>query len=74
MKSTTEAEALQELKNKKATSKLNCSTKRIRYGVDYQLGDIVKVQQGNITVKKRVVSVSVSQEADRKETPVFSEV
>lgn len=74
LRSTTEAEALQELKNKKATYKLNCSTKRIQYGVDYQLGDIVKIQQKNRTVKKRVVSVTVSQEADRKETPVFLEV
>lgn len=74
LKATTAAEALQELQNKKATYKLNCSTKRIQYGVNYQLGDIVKVQQKNRTVKKRVVSVTVSQEADRKETPVFSEV
>lgn len=74
LRSTTEAEALQELQNKKATYKVNCSTKRIQYGVDYHLGDIIKVQQKNRTVKKRVVSVTVSQEAYRKETPVFSEV
>ena len=74
LKSNTEAEAMQELLSKKGTSKLNCSTKRIQLGIDYQLGDVVRIQQKNKTVKKRVVSVSVSQEAARKETPVFSEV
>lgn len=74
LESTSSAAREVELYNKKAIHKMNCATKRVRYGVDYQLGDIVRIQYKNSTVRKMITAISVSREVVREEFPTFTEV
>lgn len=49
-------------------------TKNISFGVDYKLGDVLRCQVGNVTIRKRVTSVNKWFEKEKGEQPVLSEV
>ena len=74
LKSTTEAEAMQELKAMIAESEMELKTRGVTYGADYVLGDVVRVQNNDVVDKKRITSVIMSQENGYIENPIFSEV
>lgn len=74
LSSTTETEARNELKNKVYESSFDLKTRRIKYGVDYMLGDVVRVQNEGITMKKRISGITLSQENRYEENPILSEV
>ena len=69
-----EADAIIELKKKKSTFDITAKTRKIKWGEDYQLGNIVRVQKDDETVKKIVSSINVSKEAEFIETPTLTEV
>ncbi len=70
----TEKEALQELKSMVADTETEMKTRKIAYGVDYVLGDVVRVQNNDTAVRKRITSIVMSQENGYIENPIFSEV
>lgn len=74
LSATTEAEALQELVKLKAQSDVDLKTRDIKYGADYMVGDIVRVQNGDIAVKKRIIGINITQENGYTENPILSEV
>ncbi len=74
LSATTEAEALQELAKLKAQSDVDLKTREINYGTDYKLGDIVRVQNGDTAVRKRVIGINITQENGYTENPILSEV
>ena len=74
LKSKTEAEAIQELKEMVADAETELKTRGITYGTDYVLGDVVRVQNNDVASKKRITSVIMSQENGYIENPIFSEV
>ena len=74
LKSTTEAEAWQELKEMVADAETELKTRGVTYGIDYVLGDVVRVQNNDLANKKRITSVIMSQENGYIENPIFSEV
>ncbi len=74
LSATTEAEALQELNKLKPHSDIDLKTRGIKYGVDYKLGDIVRVQNGSTAVKKRIIGINITQENGYTENPILSEV
>ena len=70
-----ETDARRELEAAKVSSTVSALTQRITFGVDYQLGDIVRLQTEYGTVRKAVKSVLVSTEgASHVESPEFEEV
>ena len=69
-----ETDAMAELKEKKCTFDITAKTRKIKWGEDYKLGDIIRVQRDGETVKKIVTSINVSIEAERTETPTLTEV
>ena len=74
LKATTASEAKQELKAMVADAETELKTRNVSFGVDYKLGDIVRVQNNDIASKKRITSVIMSQENGYIENPIFSEV
>ena len=74
LSSKTESEALQELKSKTAELEIDLKTKKVQYGIDYNLGDIVRVQNDGMTTKKKVIGVIMSKEKGYTENPILSEV
>lgn len=70
----TEEEALQELKSMIADTETEMKTRNVTYGVDYVLGDVVRVQNNDTAVRKRITSIVMSQENGYIENPIFSEV
>lgn len=74
LSSKTESEALQELKSKTAELEIELKTKKVQYGIDYNLGDIVRVQNDGVTTKKKVIGVIMSKEKGFTENPILSEV
>lgn len=74
LKATTEDEARQELETMVADAETELKTRNVYFGKDYNLGDIVRVQNNDIAVQKRITSVIMSQENGYIENPIFSEV
>lgn len=74
LNSKTEWEARQELKAMVAESETELKTRGLTFGIDYNLGDVVRVQNNDTAVKKRITSVIMSQENGYIENPIFSEV
>lgn len=76
---STETEAKNNLSDLKFKSDTTVETYNIKYGVDYKLGDVVRMQitKGKYrkTVKKRIIGVEISQDQNKKsEQPIFEEV
>lgn len=74
-----EAEALSDLKSKKLKDETSLNTRNIKFEVDYNLGDVVRVQflRGNTrkTVKKRIIGVEILKSMGyTDEQPIFEEV
>lgn len=74
LSSKTEDEARQELKGKITELELDLKTKKVQYGIDYNIGDIVRVQNDDIATRKRVTGVNISKEKGFIENPILSEV
>lgn len=74
LNATTEAEAMTELKQHRAEYEMSVTTRNIRYCVDYQLGDVLKVQKDGVTVKKLVSGVNQWNEKEYGEQPILTEV
>ena len=74
LSATTEAEALQELQQLKEQLDIDLKTRNVKYGTDYKLGDIVRVQNGERAVKKRIIGINITQENGYTENPILSEV
>ena len=74
LSSKNEGEALQELKSKVAELEIDLKTKKVQYGVDYNIGDIVRVQNDDVATKKRIIGVIMSKEKGFTENPILSEV
>lgn len=69
-----ENDANVELTNKKVFNQYTFETKNIEYGVDYELGDIVRVQTGTETIKRKITAVNLWNEKEYGEKPILSEV
>lgn len=72
-------EAINEISGKTAKESSELETRNVEYGVDYGLGDIVRIQvefgQFKRTFKKRINSVNIYYDADRTGVkPVFGNV
>lgn len=75
LKAKTEEEAKAELKGYIAEHTLTGKTKNIKYGVDYALGDKVRVMQDGVTVWKKVTAISKWYEGSTyNEEPTLSEI
>lgn len=75
----TQAEAAISLKNKKENSEYSLKLRNLRYGKDYNLGDILRIQitKGNFraTEKKRISGVRiVKRDGFSEEIPIFCEI
>lgn len=71
-KNKTEAEA--ELDDYIGTKKLNCKTKNISYGLDYKIGDIVRIQFDS-TESRTVTAIERYQENGKyEENPTFEKL
>ena len=67
-------EALEELKQKTARRQLTASTRNLTCGVDYSIGDRVRVQNGNETVVKMITAVEFSNENNQiNEKPIMND-
>ena len=67
-------EALEELKQKTAQRQLTASTRNLTCGVDYNIGDRVRVQNGNETVVKMITAVEFSNENNQiNEKPIMND-
>ena len=73
LEAQTEHGAAKELSNNKVFNQYTFETKNIKYGEDYELGDIVRVQTGTETVKRKITAVSLWNEKEYGEKPVLSE-
>lgn len=68
-----ETEAKNELAAKKAEYELLAKTRNITYGVDYSLGDIVRVQYNGSTVRRLVSGINMWREAEYGEEPILTD-
>lgn len=68
-----EKDALKELQEKKAVKSVTADIKKLQYGIDYNLGDIVKLQNDDVTVKKMITSVNIHQDIGYGATPTFKD-
>ena len=66
-------EAAEELAKKRAEYTLTAKTRGIKAGVDYKIGDVVRVQKGGHTVRKLVSGVDMWQEAELGEEPKLTD-
>lgn len=73
LSATTETDAINELKAKKADYEMLLETQGIKCNVDYAIGDIVRVQHDGVTVKRLVSGVSMWSEQGEGEEPVLTE-
>lgn len=69
-----EDEALQDLETKKAEFTTDLKTRKIVQGIDYNIGDIVRVQNNGVATKKRIIGINMSMENGFVENPILSEV
>lgn len=74
LKSTNYTDAIQELKAMKAKTEVEFKTKNIEFRKDYNLGNIVRVQNKQSFANRCVSGVIMSQENGYIENPIFSEV
>ena len=75
LKAKTEDEARNELKEYAIEHKLTGKTKNIKYGIDYKLGDKVRVMQDDYAVWKKVTAISKWYEGSTiNEEPTLSEI
>ena len=70
---TTKAEALNELKQKKAEHKITMNTRRIEYGVDYSIGDVLRVQEDGVTQHKLINGIMRWDESGYGEKPILTD-
>lgn len=73
------SEARTDLNNKKAVSETSLKSYNLKFGIDYELGDIVRVQiqkgQYRTTVKKRITGVNIwYEQASTGEQPIFEDL
>mgnify|MGYP004511921679 FL=1 len=73
LSSTTDADAKNELKELAAQYTVTAATKDVYHGIDYSLGDILRVQDGDVTTKKQVTGIEMWQEQEYGEKPVLSD-
>lgn len=73
LSASTYAEAMAELKEYKAEHSIKADTRNIKFGVDYGLGSIIRLQMENKTEKKLVKAVSIWQENSYGEEPELTE-
>lgn len=70
-----EADALKELGECVADYRLTLKTKNIKFGVDYKLGDKLKVQRGTETIPKTVTGIEIWHEKNEyNEQPILGEL
>lgn len=74
LSSSTKAEAEKELKKLSAQYDIEAETKDLTFGTTYEIGDIVRLQSGNVTVKKVISSVDIWQEEVYGEMPKFNDL
>ena len=74
LSATTASEAMQELNKLKTEHNVEFKTKGVGFKSDYNLGDIVRVQNNDTATRKRVIGVIISQETGYFETPVLTEL
>lgn len=74
LSATTKSEAEKELKKHTAEYNVEAETKDLIFGTDYSVGDIVRLQEGDITVKKVISSVDIWQEETYGEQPKFNDL
>lgn len=71
----TEGEATNELAEYKPTYEVSLSTKNIAYGVDYKLGDKVRVQKNGDTTTKTVIAINRwHEDMEYNEQPILGEL
>ncbi len=71
----TQAEALEELKQCSADYSMSVTSKNTAFQTDYELGDIVRVRNGNRTVKRIVTAAELwCESSEFKEQPILSEL
>lgn len=70
---TTATEAKNELKNRKAEYQIEADTKNIVYGEDYNIGDIIRVQDDDSTTRQLVSGVSFKQNRGYIEQPILTD-
>ncbi len=75
---STEQEALSELKSEKICDEVSLCARCAKFGTDYQLGDVVRVQviKGSLkkTFKKRISGVEIrASQNDSYEMPIFED-
>ncbi len=75
LKATTAAEASAELAEYTATHTITCSTRNVKYGIDYVLGDKVRVLFDDICVQKTVTAIKSWHEGtEYNEEPVLGDL
>ena len=74
LSSKTETEALNELKSLKSKYEITAKTKNIKYLKDYEIGDVLRVQNNGITSKKIISGISKWNEKSYGEEPILTEV
>lgn len=70
---STETTAKNELLRCKAEYDISAKVRGVNYGTDYQLGDIIRVQQENLTERKLINGVNMWQETSYGEEPILTE-
>jgi len=73
LSANTKTEALEELKQFKSDQETLFKIRNSSYGTDYDLGDIVRVQNNGITEKKLVSGINRWQEHEYGEQPILKE-
>lgn len=69
----TEAEAQNELKRCKAEYEITADTCNIEYGKDYNIGDIIRVQENGITKRQLVSGIERYRENGYAEQPILTD-
>lgn len=69
----TSAEATNELKECKAKYEVVATTRNVSCGIDYNIGDIVRVQSGSITKRQLVAGIKRWQENGYGEQPILTD-
>lgn len=73
LSSTTDADAKNELKELVTIATVTASTKDVSHGTDYSLADILRVQDGDIAVRKQVIGIEMWQEQEYGEKPILTD-
>lgn len=73
LSSTTKEDALQELKSLVSEMEIVLKTRNVQHGIDYNIGDFVKVQKDGIMEKRLVGGVNMWNEGTYGEQPILEE-